>query len=62
MLGRAVTEDVLRTVNAVETLDGASVRIERRGADTLVGGARILRPDVECVNGVIHVVDALLER
>ena len=60
MLGRAVTEDALRSVDAVDTLDGSSVSIERRNAETLVAGAKIVRPDVECTNGVIHVVDKAL--
>jgi uncharacterized surface protein with fasciclin (FAS1) repeats len=60
MLGRAVTEDELRTATAVESLERTEIPIAREGAETRVGGARIVRADIECTNGVIHVIDGLI--
>jgi uncharacterized surface protein with fasciclin (FAS1) repeats len=60
VLGRAVTEDALRTADSVETMAHTKVAVESTGAETRIGGARIVRADVECTNGVIHMVDALL--
>jgi uncharacterized surface protein with fasciclin (FAS1) repeats len=57
LLGRAVTLDELRTTTAVKTLENTELRIERRGKDTFVNGVRIIRPDVPCTNGVVHVVE-----
>lgn len=57
LLGRAITEDELRTTTAVETLEETTLRVEASGNETRVDGARIVQPDIECTNGVIHVVD-----
>src|SRR5579884_3663210 len=56
MLGRAVTEDELRTATAVESLERTKIPIARDGAETRVGSAKIVRADIECTNGVIHVI------
>lgn len=57
LLGRAVTLDELRTTTAVQTLEGTEIRVEHPGNDTLVNGIRIVRPDVPCTNGVVHVIE-----
>lgn len=57
LLGRAVTEDELRLSESLRTLAGTDLRISRDGTSSRVGNARIVRPDVACTNGVIHVVD-----
>lgn len=60
LLGRSVTLDELRTTTAVQTLEDTELRIERQDNDTLVNGVRIVRPDVPCTNGVVHVVERAL--
>ncbi len=59
ILGRAVTEAELRTASSIQTLAGDALTVSRDGATTRIGNARIIRPDVECTNGVIHVIDRL---
>ena len=61
LLGRAVTEVELRSVNSVESLERNPINVQRDGSKTRVGGALIIRPDIECINGIIHVIDGLLQ-
>ena len=60
LLGRAVTEVELRRSTTLESLERTAITIERNGADTRVCGARIVRADIECVNGIIHGIDDLM--
>jgi uncharacterized surface protein with fasciclin (FAS1) repeats len=60
MLGRAVTEAELRTAERLMTLEKTDIRISRDGATTRVGEARIVRGDIQCTNGVVHVIDGVL--
>jgi len=48
------------TLERVQTLNGASVRIRVRGGTVRVGGAKVTTPDVLASNGVIHVIDKVL--
>ena len=58
VLGRQ-TEADLRTTKAVRTLAGRTVPVEYRPEGSLFGGARIVRRDIPCVNGQIHVIDGI---
>jgi uncharacterized surface protein with fasciclin (FAS1) repeats len=58
VLGRQ-TEADLRTASELSTLSGDPVRVEYRPEGSLFGDARIIRHDVPCVNGQIHVIDHL---
>jgi uncharacterized surface protein with fasciclin (FAS1) repeats len=59
VLGRQ-TEADLRTASELRTLSGDPLRVEYRPEGSLVGGARIIRHDVPCQNGQIHVLDRLV--
>jgi uncharacterized surface protein with fasciclin (FAS1) repeats len=56
--GRLTAKDVV-AVDAAETLSGATVPIEADGGVT-VGGARVVKTDIEASNGVIHVIDSVM--
>lgn len=43
----------------IDTYGSVRVGIDRAGQDRLVG-ANVLRADIDCANGIIHEVDALL--
>jgi len=60
LLRGAVTVDALRLSGAVKTLRGNSVPIEEIGNELYIGKARVVRADIECSNGVLHMIDALL--
>ena len=44
----------------VETLQGASLPIEVKDGDVMIGGATVTATDVKATNGVIHVIDTVL--
>lgn len=46
--------------DAVETLNGQSLRIREREGKVKVGGARVVTADVAASNGVIHVINEVL--
>jgi uncharacterized surface protein with fasciclin (FAS1) repeats len=53
--------DDLEARPRVPTLAGPSVTIGRSGAAVTVDGATLVRPDLDAVNGVVHVIDRVLE-
>ena len=60
--GKYMASDV-KKLKSVETLQGQSVKIEihllfHRGVK--VNDAQVIHPDIECTNGVIHVIDSVL--
>jgi uncharacterized surface protein with fasciclin (FAS1) repeats len=56
------TEADLRTTSTVKTLDGEPVQVEFRAEGSRYGGANIVRRDIACINGTIHVIDRLIVR
>ncbi|MBV9085077.1 MAG: fasciclin domain-containing protein, partial [Acidobacteriaceae bacterium] len=50
----------LRRMEAVKNFAGDKLRVEVRGGTFRIGSANIVRSDIPCTNGVIHVVDALV--
>jgi uncharacterized surface protein with fasciclin (FAS1) repeats len=56
------TEADLRTASTVKTLDGEPVEVEFRAEGSRYGGANIVRRDIACMNGTIHVIDKLVIR
>jgi uncharacterized surface protein with fasciclin (FAS1) repeats len=60
VIGRQ-TEADLRTTKEVRTLAGRTVPVEYRAEGSLFGGARIIRRDIPCVNGHIHVIDGIAQ-
>ncbi len=56
--GRFMASDV-GSMDTIETLQGSALVIDTADGVT-VGGANVIITDVECSNGVIHVIDAVL--
>jgi uncharacterized surface protein with fasciclin (FAS1) repeats len=56
VIGRQ-TEADLRTARTLRTLAGVPLPVEYRSEGSLVGGAKIVRRDIACVNGHIHVIE-----
>lgn len=53
-----LTSAELASVGSLRTLEGRTLSLDvTRGQ---VGGARLLKADVRCANGVIHVIDSVL--
>jgi uncharacterized surface protein with fasciclin (FAS1) repeats len=60
ILRGAYTEAELRRSPQIKTLDGKPLAISVEGGELRVDGVRIQRSDIECTNGVIHVVDGVI--
>lgn len=56
----ALTEAELRTTRSVNTLRGKPLSIAVDGGKVTIGGAPLVRSDVECTNGVLHVIGRVL--
>ena len=54
------TSDDFRLVKSTGTVQGQSVSFGTAGGALTVNGTRIVKADIDCANGVIHVIDAVL--
>ena len=52
--------DDIKLVKQTGTAQGKSVTFAASGATLTVNGAKIVKPDIDCTNGMIHVIDAVL--
>ena len=53
--------DALQAGQTLPTLAGPSVTIGETGTPATVDGATLVRPDLDASNGVVHVIDRVLE-
>jgi uncharacterized surface protein with fasciclin (FAS1) repeats len=60
VLTSAWTLDDVKTVKTAGTSMGQSLAIASSGGAVTVNGAKIVKADIKCSNGVIHVIDAVL--
>jgi transforming growth factor-beta-induced protein len=61
VIGRQTSAD-LKTASTLRTLAGDPVTVEMDNRTPLFGGARLVKLDVPCVNGHLHVIDRLVVR
>ena len=54
------TTDDIKLVKQTGTAQGKSVTFGTAGGTITVNGARVVKPNVDCTNGMIHVIDAVL--
>ncbi len=57
--GKVLAADVVKLKSA-KTVEGQSVKISAKGGKVTVGAATVVKTDIICDNGVIHVIDAVL--
>ena len=57
--GKVLAADVVKLKKA-ETVQGSEVRIKVKKGSVKVDGANVVKTDIECTNGVIHVIDAVI--
>jgi uncharacterized surface protein with fasciclin (FAS1) repeats len=55
-----MTSYELGRTESVKTQQGDYVDISATGADLFVNGVLILQTDIECTNGIFHIIDAVL--
>ena len=51
--------DVVELTEA-KTVNGQSLTINVKDGTVMVDSAKVIKTDIECSNGVIHVIDAVL--
>lgn len=57
--GKVMAKDVVK-LNSAKTAQGQSVSIAANDAGVKINGAKVIKADIECSNGVIHVIDTVL--
>jgi uncharacterized surface protein with fasciclin (FAS1) repeats len=54
------TTDDMKLVKQTGTVQGKPVRFAAAGGTPTVNGAKVIKPNVDCSNGMIQVIDAVL--
>jgi uncharacterized surface protein with fasciclin (FAS1) repeats len=57
--GKVMAKDVVQLKSA-KTVQGSKVRIKVKDGTVMVNGAKVVKTDIACKNGVIHVIDAVI--
>ncbi len=57
--GKVMAADVVKLKEA-KTVEGSTVDITVKGDKVMVDKANVAKTDIECTNGVIHVIDAVI--
>ena len=57
--GKVMSNDVVKLSEA-KTVNGQSVSIKTEGQSVMIDSAKIIEADIECSNGVIHVIDSVI--
>ena len=57
--GKVMAADVVKLKKA-ETVQGSKVRIKVKDGKVKLNRANVVKTDIECTNGVIHVIDAVI--
>ena len=47
-------------MEGAKTLSGDEIRIRKSGAEVMINESRVVKADISCSNGVIHVIDKVL--
>lgn len=57
--GKVMASDVVNLKEA-KTVQGSSVKIKVNGGNVMVDNAKVVKTDIQCANGVIHVIDTVI--
>ena len=57
--GKVMAAQVIKMKSA-KTIEGSPVKIAVSGSKVMVNNANVIKTDIECDNGVIHVIDTVL--
>jgi len=57
--GKVMASDVADLTEAT-TLEGSTLSIDTDENGVMINGANVVQADIECTNGVIHVIDSVL--
>ena len=54
------TTDDMKLVKQTGTVQGKPVTFAGSGASLTVNGAKLVKPNIDCTNGMVHAIDAVL--
>jgi uncharacterized surface protein with fasciclin (FAS1) repeats len=57
--GKVMAADVVKLSEA-KTVQGKAAKIKVAGGTVMIDGAKVVKTDIPCSNGVIHVIDAVI--
>jgi uncharacterized surface protein with fasciclin (FAS1) repeats len=57
--GKVMAADVVK-LDSAKTVQGKPVKIVAKDGKVTVSGANVVKTDIVCKNGVIHVIDAVI--
>lgn len=57
--GKVMAADVVK-LDSAKTVQGKSIMIVTKDGKVTVNGANVIKTDIACKNGVIHVIDAVI--
>jgi uncharacterized surface protein with fasciclin (FAS1) repeats len=57
--GNVTAADASKLTSA-KTVEGADIKITASGGAVMIDGAKVIKADIACKNGVIHVIDAVM--
>jgi uncharacterized surface protein with fasciclin (FAS1) repeats len=57
--GKVMAADVVK-LDSAKTVQGKTIKIVTKDGKVTVNGANVVKTDIVCKNGVIHVIDAVL--
>ncbi len=57
--GKVMAADVIK-VESVQTVEGETVKVTVKDREAMIDNAKILKTDIVCDNGVIHVIDSVI--
>jgi len=52
--------DDLSQVDEVVTMANNNLIVEKHNEGLIIGGAKVVEPDIECTNGILHIIDLVL--
>jgi uncharacterized surface protein with fasciclin (FAS1) repeats len=59
--GKAMAADVVKLDGkSVKTVEGSPAKISVDGSTVMIQNAKVLKADIACTNGVIHVIDTVI--
>jgi len=59
--GKTMSSDLAGTQVDVESVEGSAIPIDATGDNVMVGDATVTQADIEADNGVIHVIDQVIQ-
>jgi len=58
---KAMAADVIKLDGkSVKTVQGSTVKIDVEGKTVMINDAKVVKADIACTNGVIHVIDTVI--